>query len=126
MKAEMSRFIEILESYEHLLHAETQAIAAKDVNLVEEILQKKDQCISDLIRSKENLSENPRDDSEIDTLIDKVDDLQKRNFSTFSLLVEQQRSKRTGQTSNKEPSNYRRLRQTYLGTDSSRITNLWD
>ena len=122
----MSRFIEILESYEHLLHAETQAIAAKDVNLVEEILQKKDQCISDLIRSNENLSENPRDDSEIDTLIDKVDDLQKRNFSTFSLLVEQQRSKRTGQTSNKEPSKYRRLRQTYLGTDSSRITNLWD
>ena len=122
----MSRFIEILESYEHLLHAETQAIAAKDVNLVEEILQKKDQCISDLIRSKENLSENPRDDSEIDTLIDKVDDLQKRNFSTFSLLVEQQRSKRTGQTSNKEPRKYRRLRQTYLGTDSSRITNLWD
>ena len=29
MNAEMSRFIEVLESYEHLLHAETQAIASK-------------------------------------------------------------------------------------------------
>ena len=55
MNAEITRFFEVLESYEHLLHAETQAIAAKDVDLVEEILAKKDQCMADLLTSKENL-----------------------------------------------------------------------
>ena len=40
MNAEITRFFST-ESYEHLLHAETQAIAAKDVDLVEKYLPKK-------------------------------------------------------------------------------------
>ena len=126
MNAEITRFFEVLESYEHLLHAETQAIATKDVDLVEEILAKKDQCMDDLLTSKENLGSDPREDAKINSLIDKVIELQQRNYSIFSSLVEDQRNKKSGKSNNSSPKKYNKLRQTYLDKDKSRISNLWD
>ena len=99
----LSRFIEILESYECLLHAETQAIASKEIDLVEEILQQKDDCMADLLRVKEMLPSDPRDKPSVDTLIDKVVELQQRNFSTFSSLVSKQRSR------NKETGTFKKV-----------------
>jgi hypothetical protein len=39
--ADLDHFLELLEVHENLLHAETQAIAAKELDIIESILQKK-------------------------------------------------------------------------------------
>ena len=44
----INQFIEVLESYEYLLHAETQAIAAKEIDLIDSLNDKKDVCIAKL------------------------------------------------------------------------------
>jgi flagellar biosynthesis/type III secretory pathway chaperone len=98
MNAEMSRFIEVLESYEHLLHAETQAIASKNINLVEELLIKKDECMEDILNCKKQLKTDPREINTVDILIEKVIELQQRNFSTFSILVKDQKVKKVRKT----------------------------
>ena len=126
MNAEMSRFIEVLESYEHLLHAETQAIASKNINLAEEILIKKDECIEDMLNCKKQLKTDPREISSIDVLIEKVIELQQRNFSTFSLLVKDQKVKRSGKPKEKASQKLKKMRLTYSNSDQSRISSLWD
>ena len=122
----LSRFIEILESYECLLHAETQAIASKEIDLVEEILQQKDDCMADLLRVKEMLPSDPRDKPSVDTLIDKVVELQQRNFSTFSSLVSKQKVKEQGDEPLSKNKTFNKVRKTYLRVNESRISNLWD
>ena len=126
MNAEMSRFIEVLESYEHLLHAETQAIASKNINLVEEILIKKDECMEDMLNCKKQLKTDPREISSVDILIEKVIELQQRNFSTFSLLVKDQKVKRSGKPKEEASQKLKRMRLTYSNLDQSRISSLWD
>jgi len=127
MNAEMSRFIEVLESYEHLLHAETQAIASKNINLVEEILiKKKDECMEDMLNCKKQLKTDPREISSVDILIEKVIELQQRNFSTFSLLVKDQKVKRSGKPKEKASQKLKKMRLTYSNSDQSRISSLWD
>lgn len=121
----ISRFIEILECYEHLLHAETQAIASKEIDLVESILSQKDECMADLLAVKEKLSADPREDSYLNQFIEKIIELQQRNFSTFSELVTIQKEKKEGQNLviNKTQ---KKVRQTYLKSTHSRISRLWD
>lgn len=121
----ISRFIEILECYEHLLHAETQAIASKEIDLVESILSQKDECMADLLAVKEKLSADPREDSSLNQFIEKIIELQQRNFSTFSELVTIQKEKKEGQNLviNKTQ---KKVRQTYLKSTHSRISRLWD
>ena len=70
MNAEMSRFIEVLESYEHLLHAETQAIASKNINLKNSLI-KKDECMKDILKCKKQLKTDPREINSADTLLKK-------------------------------------------------------
>lgn len=122
----LSRFIEILESYECLLHAETQAIASQEIDLVEEILQQKDDCMADLLRVKQMLPSDPRDKPSVDTLIDKVVELQQRNFSTFSSLVSKQKVKEQGDEPLSKSKTFNKVRKTYLKVNDSRISNLWD
>ena len=85
---EINQFIEVLESYEYLLHAETQAIAAKEIDLIDSLNVKKDVCIAKLKLLSDRFSSNPRSEPVVDSLVEKIFDLQKRNFSAFSLLVE--------------------------------------
>lgn len=126
MNAEMSRFIEVLESYEHLLHAETQAIASKNINLVEELLIKKDECMKDILKCKKQLKTDPREINSADTLIEKVIELQQRNFSTFSILVKDQKVKRSGKPKEEASQKLKKMRLTYSNSDQSRISSLWD
>ena len=81
---------------------EAQAIASKEIDLVEEILQQKDDCIADIASQGNATKSDPRDKPSVDTLIDKVVELQQRNFSTFSSLVSKQRSR------NKETSHFQK------------------
>ena len=126
MDKNLSRFVEILESYECLLHAETQAIASREIDLVDEILQQKDDCMADLLRVKEMLPSDPRDKPSVDTLIDKVVELQQRNFSTFSSLVSKQKVKEQGDEPLSKSKTFNKVRKTYLRVNDSRISNLWD
>ena len=62
MSAEQfAHFIDLLEVHENLLHAETQAIAAKHLDTIEEILEKKDTSLTALLSARENLIEDPRE-----------------------------------------------------------------
>ena len=126
MDKNLSRFVEILESYECLLHAETQAIASREIDLVEKILLQKDDCMADLLRVKEMLPSEPRDKPGVDTLIDKVVEVQQRNFSTFSSLVSEQKVKEQGSKPLSKNKTFNKVRNTYLRTSDSRISNLWD
>ena len=122
----ISRFIEVLECYEHLLHAETQAIASKEIDLVESILSQKDECMEDLLSVKEKLSVDPREDSSLNQFLEKIIELQQRNFSTFSELVSHQKGKKEGQNFSKTHKAQKKVKQTYLKSTHSRISRLWD
>ena len=122
----ISRFIEVLECYEHLLHAETQAIASREIDLVESILSQKDECMEDLLSVKEKLSVDPREDSSLNQFIEKIIELQQRNFSTFSELVSHQKDKKEGHNFSKTHKAQKKVKQTYLKSTHSRISRLWD
>ncbi len=124
---EINQFIEVLESYEYLLHAETQAIAAKEIDLIDSLNEKKDVCIAKLKLLNDRFTSNPRSEPIVDSLVEKIFDLQKRNFSAFSLLVEDQRIKRNkqGTTSDFSPA-AQKIAQAYKKEYPSRLKNLWE
>ena len=91
--ADFDHFLELLEVHENLLHAETQAIAAKELDTIESILQKKDESLEIVLTARDNLGVDPRTNQQLDSLIDRVIELQKRNADSFQKLVKQQSSK---------------------------------
>ena len=120
----INQFIEVLESYEYLLHAETQAIAAKEIDLIDSLNEKKDICIAKLKLLNDRFTSS---EPIVDSLVEKIFDLQKRNFSAFSLLVEDQRIKRNkqGTTSDFSPT-AQKIAQAYKKEYPSRLKNLWE
>ena len=70
-------FLNALETHENLLHAETQAIAAKHLDTIESILEKKDESLRLLLEAKDLLGEDPTKNKSADKLIDRVIELQK-------------------------------------------------
>ena len=88
--ADFDHFLELLEVHENLLHAETQAIAAKELDIIESILQKKDESLEIVLAARDNLGVDPRTNQQLDSLIDRVIELQKRNADSFQKLVKQQ------------------------------------
>ena len=107
------RFRVALETHENLLHAETQAIAAKHLDTIEEILDKKDQSLEILISTKENLPDDFQNDAMIISQMDRVLELQERNAASFKRFFDE-RSRREKGLEEKLSSNDRRLRKTYL------------
>ena len=83
----------LLEVHENLLHAETQAIAAKHIDTIESILSKKEESIRSVLEVKEQFNTNPRTDKNVDELIDRLIELQKRNADSFKKLVDKQSDK---------------------------------
>ena len=79
-------FIESLETLENLLHAETQAIAAKDLDTIDSIMVQKDESLKVLLSAKERLSDNPRNNDLANTKIEYVMNLQSRNANSFEKL----------------------------------------
>ena len=80
---EINQFIEVLESYDVLLHAETQAIAAKEIDLIDSLNDKKDACIAKLKLMNDRFTSNPRSEPIVDSLVEKIFDLQKKKFQCF-------------------------------------------
>ena len=82
--------------------------------------------MDDLLAKKDKLETNPRDIDSVNSLMDKVVELQQRNFKTFSDLVNNQRDKQSGKPAVETDPNAKRVRQTYLSNSPSRISHLWD
>ena len=113
-KAKFNRFLELLEVHENLLHAETQAIAARDLDTVESILVKKDESLRDLLESKDELGSNPIFDKDSEQGIAKVLDLQERNANSFAKLHKDISLSKKGKM-DLYPSRDKRLRRAYFG-----------
>ena len=116
-------FLEALETFENLLHAETQAIAAKHLDTIEEIIERKDENLRALLDAKERIGVNPRSVSEADALVDQVLDLQERNVESFRRLFEKQFKLNQGKGSSEKPID-RKLRKAYLTTGEGRLPEL--
>lgn len=71
-------FLSTLETHQNLLHAETQAIAAKHLDTIESILAKKEESLALLLEARDNIGFDPRSNSEANELIDQVIELQKK------------------------------------------------
>ena len=112
--ADFDHFLELLELHENLLHAETQAIAAKELDTIESILQKKDESLEIVLTARDNLGVDPRTNQQLDSLIDRVIELQKRNADSFQKLVKQQSSKASPKDESKNLLS-NRLKQAYSG-----------
>ena len=91
---EFSFFLQSLETHENLLHAETQAIAAKHLDTIESLLGKKEESLKLLLQAKDNIGFDPRSNEKADELIERVLELQKRNADSFRKLVDHQAEKK--------------------------------
>ena len=109
-------FLESLETFENLLHAETQAIAAKHLDTIEEIISKKDEGLRILLEAKDSLDADPRSISEADALVDQVLDLQEKNVQSFRKLFDRQFKINHGKETQELPRD-RILRKAYLDGD---------
>ena len=87
---EFTFFFEALETFENLLHAETQAIAAKHLDTIEQIIAKKDESLKVLLQAKDQVGTDPRTIKEADILVDQVLDLQEKNVESFRRLFDRQ------------------------------------
>ena len=98
------------------MHAETQAIAAKHLDTIEEILQKKDRSLQILLSNKADLPEKFLDDSKINEQIERVLQLQQRNADSFKKFFDERSRKEKG-LEEKLSSGDQRLRKIYLNPD---------
>jgi len=120
---EFSFFLEALETFENLLHAETQAIAAKHLETIEQIIERKDENLKALLEAKERIGIDPRSISEADALVDQVLDLQEKNVESFRRLFEKQFKLNQGKEISEKPID-RKLRKAYLSSDKDRQPEL--
>jgi hypothetical protein len=112
--ADFDHFLKLLEVHENLLHAETQAIAAKELDVIESILQKKEESLDIVLSARDNLSAEPRTNQQLDGLIDRVIELQKRNADSFRKLATQHNAKANPKNESKNLLS-NRLKQAYSG-----------
>jgi|TARA_B110000495_G_scaffold172967_1_gene162212 hypothetical protein len=97
-------FLSTLETHQNLLHAETQAIAAKHLETIETILVKKEESLTSVLQAKENIGFDPRTNQEANDLIDRVIELQKRNGDSLKKLVDHQSAiQKTGESTLTKP-----------------------
>lgn len=120
---EFSFFLEALETFENLLHAETQAIAAKHLETIEDIIERKDENLKALLDAKERIGINPRSVAKADELVDQVLDLQEKNVESFRKLFEKQFKVNHGKETQEKPIE-RKLKKAYLTKDQTRHPEL--
>jgi len=111
---EFTFFFEALETFENLLHAETQAIAAKHLDTIEQIIAKKDESLKVLLQAKDQVGTDPRTIKEADILVDQVLDLQEKNVESFRRLFDRQFKIKQGKETEEMPRE-RNVRKAYLG-----------
>ena len=124
MPKEFTFFLQTLETHENLLHAETQAIAAKHLDTIDSILNRKEDSLKLLLQAKDNIGFDPRSNEKANELIDRVLELQKRNADLFRILVDNENEKKnTSESPNLNPIN-KRLKKAYENNTFSQNTRL--
>ena len=76
--------LDALELHQNLLYAEQQAISSKDLNIIEDILMRKDESLMVLINAKQSSEEGYP--PEIESRISSILDLQEKNSLNFRKL----------------------------------------
>ena len=78
-----------LELHINILHAESQAISAKDLSTIESILPQKDESLSSLVSIREKFKSDPAEVPLLGSLIASVLDHQLKNTQKFKTLHKQ-------------------------------------
>jgi len=90
-----------LELHSQVLHAESQAISAKDLSTVEEILQRKDESLEFLVTAKDFFEQNSSTNSDLEKLIQDVLSHQEKNTENFRKLhIQEENSSNKNRLSN--------------------------
>ncbi|MFP6886077.1 MAG: hypothetical protein VB997_00895 [Opitutales bacterium] len=87
MSPEEETFSEAIEAYETLLHSETQAIVAADLDKLEAILEAKDETLQAVLSAREGMGSDPRENPMLNKMLDHVLEIQARNAQTLDNLV---------------------------------------
>ena len=76
--------LDALDLHQHLLHVEQQGISCRDLNIIEDILKRKDESLQILINAKQSSTGNYP--PEIESRISSILDQQKKNTLNFRKL----------------------------------------
>ena len=82
-----------MDTHEDLLHAETQAIAAKHLDTIEEILVKKEDSLVELVEAK-NAVNDYSDNNDLSASVERILKLQERNAELFKKFFNERRVKK--------------------------------
>ena len=88
MNPEESTFTAAIEELEELLHSETQAIVASDVEKLEIILSRKEIALQNVLTEGADLGYDPRQNPFLSKLLDRILQIQQRNKHTLDNLVD--------------------------------------
>jgi hypothetical protein len=88
---EESTFTTAIEELEKLLHSETQAIVASDVEKLETILSRKEIALQNVLTEQADLGYDPRQNPFLSKLLDRILQIQQRNKHTLDNLVDTRR-----------------------------------
>ena len=78
--------IETLETFQNLLHAETQAIAAKDLDIIDSLISQKDDILKVFLSFDQNIYNDSHFNSSTKSKFDYALKLQARNVESFKKL----------------------------------------
>ena len=117
---DFSYFLESLETFENLLHAETQAIAAKHLDTIEEIIDRKDEGLRLLLDSKGKLGIHGDEASMANEMVEQVLDLQEKNAESFRRLFERQFKLSRGEDTEEKPRE-KKMRRAYLKSSQEHL-----
>jgi len=75
-----------IELHSQVLHSESQAISARDLSTIEDILSKKDESLEILLSAKEDLGQEYEASSDLMQLFEQVVEHQQKNTENFRKL----------------------------------------
>lgn len=113
MDSALQCFYDALDLHENLLHAETQAIAAKDLKTIESIIDQKESSIKSILEFKSLLQGEINADFSKNEKVQYILELQKRNAISFKRFYDERSRKEKGYQDNRSAED-RKLRSAYL------------
>lgn len=113
MSPEEKAFSDAVEKYETLLHSETQAIVAIELDKLEQIIEEKQRTLDSVLTTRNALTFDPRDNPEWNLTLDRILKIQSRNSLTLNNLIAQQ-PRDGGDSTTEETLRIRKIRKTYL------------
>ncbi len=88
-----------IELHSQVLHSETQAISARDLSTIEDILVKKDESLGILLSAKEELGQDYDSSGDLVKLFEQVVEHQQKNTENFRKLhIQESESPESGKS----------------------------